>query len=236
MRRLSSLHGPVGWGECIAYSNDRGRTFTEYEGNPVVQHAGRDPKIIWYQPGEHWVMAVYDESEEAGRSIAFYTSEDMKSWEFQSKLKDYYECAEIFELPVDGDTSNTRWVAFAADARYAIGQFDGKVFLPEHDGKHQVHYGGYYASQLFNNNPDGRKIQIGWAQIEMLNMPFNQTFSFPPSLVDATHDWRRHSYVRRTSERDPETSSETTLHREHKPHRRSACQPGCLGRALRYPS
>jgi len=173
----------TGRGECIAYSNDRGRTFTEYEGNPVVQHTGRDPKIIWYQPGEHWVMAVYDESEETGRSIAFYTSEDMKNWEFQSKLKDYYECAEIFELPVDGDTSNTRWVAFAADARYAIGQFDGKVFLPEHDGKHQVHHGGYYASQLFNNSPDGRKIQIGWAQIEMPNMPFNQTFSFPHSLT-----------------------------------------------------
>ena len=173
----------TGRGECIAYSNDRGRTFTEYEGNPVVQHTGRDPKIIWYQPGEHWVMAVYDESEETERSIAFYTSEDMKNWEFQSKLKDYCECAEIFELPVDGDTSNTRWVAFAADARYAIGQFDGKVFLPEHDGKHQVHHGGYYASQLFNNSPDGRKIQIGWAQIEMPNMPFNQTFSFPHSLT-----------------------------------------------------
>ena len=178
----------TGRGECIAYSNDRGRTFTEYEGNPVVQHAGRDPKIIWYQPGEHWVMAVYDESEEAGRSIAFYTSEDMKSWEFQSKLEDYYECAEIFELPVDGDTNNTRWVVFAADARYAIGQFDGKVFLPEHDGKYQVHYGKYYASQLFNNSPDGRKIQIGWAQIEMPSMPFNQTFSFPHSLTLRTTD------------------------------------------------
>ena len=42
----------TGRGECIAYSNDRGRTFTEYEGNPVVQHSGRDPKIVWYEPGQ----------------------------------------------------------------------------------------------------------------------------------------------------------------------------------------
>ncbi len=40
----------TGRGEAIAYSNDRGRTFTDYEGNPVVKHDGRDPKIIWYAP------------------------------------------------------------------------------------------------------------------------------------------------------------------------------------------
>ena len=51
----------TGRGEAIAYSNDRGRTFTDYAGNPVVKHQGRDPKIIWYGPGKHWVMAVYDE-------------------------------------------------------------------------------------------------------------------------------------------------------------------------------
>jgi len=42
----------TGRGECIAYSNDRGRTFTEYEGNPVIKHDGRDPKIVWYEPGK----------------------------------------------------------------------------------------------------------------------------------------------------------------------------------------
>jgi fructan beta-fructosidase len=173
----------TGRGECLAYSNDRGRTFTEYEGNPVVKHGGRDPKIIWYEPGKHWVMAVYDESEEAGRSIAFYSSPDMKQWKLQSKLSGYYECAELFELPVDGDENNTRWVVFAADARYAIGSFDGKTFTPEHDGKHQVHHGNYYASQLFSDTPDGRRIQIGWVRIAMPGMPFNQTFSFPHRLT-----------------------------------------------------
>lgn len=173
----------TGRGECIAYSNDRGRTFTEYAGNPVVKHRGRDPKLVWYAPGKHWVMAVYDESKATGRAIAFYTSKDLKSWTLRSKLKGYFECPELFELPVDGDRTNTRWVVLAADARYAIGRFDGKTFTPLHTGKHRVHYGNYYASQTFSNAPDGRRIQIGWARIAMPGMPFNQTFSFPHELT-----------------------------------------------------
>ena len=48
-------------GECIAYSNDSGHTWTEYDKNPVLKHVGRDPKLVWYEKGNHWVMAVYDE-------------------------------------------------------------------------------------------------------------------------------------------------------------------------------
>lgn len=182
----------TGRGECISYSNDGGTTFTEYEGNPVVKHQGRDPKIIWYEPGQHWVMAVYDESDIVDskkiRKISIYNSKDLKNWELKSKIPDYYECAEIFELPVDGDKSNTRWIIFAADAKYAMGKFDGQTFTPDHKGKHQVHYGKYYASQLFSNAPDNRKIQIGWARIDMPGMPFNQTFSFPHELTLRTTD------------------------------------------------
>jgi fructan beta-fructosidase len=172
----------TGCGEALAYSNDRGRTFTYYEGNPVVKHKGRDPKIIWYEPGKHWVMAVYTEQENS-RAIAFYTSSNLKDWEYQSRLDGYYECPEIFELPVDGDPANTRWVVFAADAKYAVGRFDGKAFTPEHEGKHQVHWGAYYASQTFSGTPDGRRIQIGWGRIDMEGMPFNQMMTFPCRLT-----------------------------------------------------
>lgn len=173
----------TGAGESIAYSNDRGRTFTWYEKNPVVRHEGRDPRIFWFAPGRHWVMAVFDESGANGQNIAFYTSKNLKEWQVQSHLKGYVECPEVFDLPVDGDKSNTRWVVFAADAQYAIGTFDGKTFTPAHEGKYRVHYGSYYASQTFSNPPDGRRIQIGWAQIAMPGMPFNQAFSFPHCLT-----------------------------------------------------
>ncbi len=176
----------TGCGEAIAYSNDRGRTFTYYEGNPVVEHKGRDPKVFWYRPGGHWVMAVYDEDgsgDKTERRIAFYTSPNLKEWELQSKLDGFYECPEIFELPIDRDPADTRWVVFAADAMYVIGRFDGKTFTPEHEGKHQVHWGRYYASQTFDRTPDGRRIQIGWGRIDMEGMPFNQMMTFPCELT-----------------------------------------------------
>lgn len=172
----------TGCGEAIAFSNDRGRSFSYFQGNPVVEHQGRDPKIIWYEPDNHWVMAVYDEKDNR-RAIAFYTSPNLKDWQFQSRLDGYFECPELFELPVDGDRSNTRWVVHAADAQYAVGRFDGKTFVPEHPGKYRVHWGAYYASQTFSGTPDGRRIQIGWGRIDMTGMPFNQMMTFPCRLT-----------------------------------------------------
>ena len=163
-----------GVGEALAYSNDRGRTFTYYDGNPVLKHPGNDPKVIWYtygkndQPlnaeaqklGGHWVMAVYDHTREFDNNIAFYASTDLKKWTEQSHLPGYAECPEILELSVDGDKQNTRWVTFAADAQYAVGRFDGRTFTPEHEGKHRVHYGEYFASQTFNDAPDGAPAKL----------------------------------------------------------------------------
>jgi len=181
-------------GESLAFSNDRGRTFSWYQGNPVLPHKGNDPKVIWYaydtddtplndtaeRLGGHWVMVVLD----YGRHVTpFYTSTDLKSWTEQSCLRGYGECPELFELPVDGEKNNMRWVIMGGDAAYTIGQFDGRRFTPEHEGKRRVHYGAYYASQLFNNPPDGRRIQMGWAKIEMPGMPFNQTFTVPTNLT-----------------------------------------------------
>ncbi|MCH7228827.1 hypothetical protein [Haloferula sp. A504] len=186
-----------GVGESIAYSNDRGRSFTWYDGNPLVKHYGRDPKVIWYaydnrdepldakagQLGGHWVMAVYDEHPVHKNNIAFYTSTNLKDWTLHSHLPGYSECPELFELPVDLDANKRKWVVFGGDAQYAIGAFDGRTFTPDHEGKHMLHFGPYYASQTFENAPDGRRIQIGWIQMDFPGHPFNQTFSFPHQLT-----------------------------------------------------
>ena len=174
----------TGRGECIAYSNDRGRSFTDYEGNPVVKHGGRDPKIIWFAPGKHWVMAVYDNRDKSN-GIAFYTSTDLKKWDYQSRIDGYFECPELFEIAVDDDKSKTKWVAYSANGDYAIGAFDGKTFTTE-SGKHRFNCGNcFYASQTFNNIPpeDGRRIQIAWGRIGHPAMPFNQMMNFPVELT-----------------------------------------------------
>ena len=180
----------TGRGECIAYSNDRGRTFTEYEGNPVVAHVGRDPKVIWYAPGGHWVMVAYDEDGE-DRRLAFYSSDDLKTWTQTSQIPNFFECPELFELPVDGDASNTRWVVYGGDANYLIGQFDGKTFTPEHEDRKQFHFGrNFYASQTFSDMPeaDGRRVQIGWSTTVIKGTAFNQFMCVATVLTLRTTD------------------------------------------------
>ena len=182
---IVAAYTSTGRGECIVYSNDRGRTFNEYQGNPVVKHSGRDPKLIWYAPGKHWVMAVYDEHE-GKKWIAFHTSTNLKEWTLQSRIEGYFECPEIFELPVDGDKARTRWVVYAADGQYAVGAFDGKTFTPDHAGKHRFNYGNcFYASQTFNGIPpeDGRRVQVAWGQVKTPGVPFNQCMLFPVELT-----------------------------------------------------
>ena len=185
---IVATYTSTGRGECIVYSNDRGRTFQEYEGNPIIKHGGRDPLPRWYpssskdsaatsEPG-HWVIAVYDEFEK-GRYIAFYTSTDMKTWTFQSRIKDFFECADLFELPI-GDKK--MWVLTAASSEYVIGQFDGKTFTPE-TAKLKGHLGkAFYAAQTFSHDPKGRIVQIGWLQTATPGMPFNQAMSLPNEL------------------------------------------------------
>ena len=181
---IVAAYTSTGRGECIVYSNDKGRTFTEYAGNPVLKHEGRDPKIFWYGPGKHWVMAVYDVR--AGKNgIQFLSSPDLKSWTKNGWIEGYFECPELFELPVDGDRKNSRWVLYAADGSYAVGSFDGKEFKPE-GGKQQANWGNsFYASQTFNNVPasDGRRIRVGWATAASPGMSFNQMMNFPVELT-----------------------------------------------------
>ncbi|MBW3540866.1 MAG: GH32 C-terminal domain-containing protein [Planctomycetes bacterium] len=177
----------TGRGEAIAFSHDRGRTFAEIDENPVVRHRGRDPKIIWHPPTERWVMAVYDEADDR-QSIAFYASPDLKSWQYASRIDGFFECPDLFELPVDGDPQAMRWVLYAADGKYVLGRFDGREF---HAGgeRHTLWHGNFYAAQTFSNAPGGRRIQIGWGRgITFPGMPFNQQMTVPVELALRTTD------------------------------------------------
>jgi fructan beta-fructosidase len=179
---LVAAYTSTGRGECIAFSNDRGRTWTDYSGNPVVKHTGRDPKVIWHAPSRQWVMAVYDEFQ-GKRWIAFYTAPDLKKWHFQSRIADFYECPDLFELAVEGAKGRKMWVLYAADGKYVLGDFDGKKFTPR-SGKHQLWHGNFYAAQTFSNTPDGRRIQIGWGNgITFPGMAFNQQMTVPCRLT-----------------------------------------------------
>jgi fructan beta-fructosidase len=170
----------TGRGECIAFSNDRGRTWNEYSGNPVVKHAGRDPRLLWHNESKQWVMAVYDEHD-GKQWIAFYSSPDLMKWTFQSRIVGFFECPDLYELSVEGKQER-KWVLSAADGKYLLGTFDGKEFKSD-GAKRQVWYGNVYAAQTFSNAPNGRRIQIGWGQnVNFRGMPFNQQMTVPVEL------------------------------------------------------
>lgn len=172
--------------QFIAYSNDEGRTFTKYAGNPVIDshdkwqtYDTRDPRIFWYAPGKHWVLVL---NERDGHSI--YNSPDLKHWTFQSHLTGFWECPELFELPVDGNTSDTKWVLWGASGTYMVGRFDGKRFTPL-TPKQQNMSGSGYAAQVFagTDKGDGRKIKMTWGRIGFGNAPFNSVMLLPQEQI-----------------------------------------------------
>lgn len=180
---LVAAYTSTGRGECIVYSNDRGRTWTEFEGNPVVKHVGRDPKLIWHEATSRWVMAVYNESPGVERNISFYSSPNLKEWTFTSKIEGFYECPDLFPLAVDGDKAKQVWVLYGAEGKYLLGDFDGKTFTKRGD-KQQVWFGNFYAAQTYDNAPEGRRVQIGWANgVTFPGRPFNQQMTVPVELT-----------------------------------------------------
>lgn len=177
----------------LAFSNDRGRTWTKFEGNPVLPNitggSDRDPRILWHEPTNQWVMALFLDEPEKPR-IGFFTSPDLKTWTQTSEGPVFFECPDLFELSVDGDDSNKRWVVYGGAGDYDVGQFDGKQFTSDQDHLPLNQGSCYYAAQTFSNIPaaDGRRIQIGWGQSDPVGMPFNQMMLFPVELTLRTVD------------------------------------------------
>lgn len=171
--------------QCLAYSNDGGNTFSKYAGNPVLPHivaTNRDPKLIWHALTKRWIMALFLD----GDVYALFSSHDLKNWTkmCEMELPGCSECPDLFELPVDGDESRSKWVFWGGNGSYRIGDFDGNRFVPElplrvaHHGRHS------YAAQTWNNIPgqDGRVIQIAWARFDLPGMPFNRFMTIPCAL------------------------------------------------------
>lgn len=168
--------------QCIAYSLDHGRTWKFYKNNPILIHPERDPKVFWYAPGNHWVMMLYGDGQ-----YHILTSTNLLSWHDEHHpIKDSFECPDFFELPVDGDRSQMKWVLIQGNGNYSIGSFNGVEFKEE-TGRHPCDVGpNFYATQSWHNTDtgDGRRIQVAWMRgANFPEMPFNQQISFPCELT-----------------------------------------------------
>lgn len=177
---------PKPFTQSIAYSNDRGRTWTRYAGNPVLGHrrgANRDPKLIRHESSGQWVMALYLD----GHDYALFSSPDLKRWEqlCEVHLPGASECPDFFPLAVDGDPAKTIWLFWGGNGTYALGTFDGRVFTPQTEVLRAESGANGYAAQTWSDVPeeDGRRIQISWMSGgKYPAMPFNQQMSIPVEL------------------------------------------------------
>ena len=174
----SDEHGQI---QCMAYSTDNGRTYTKYEKNPILTPFDglkdfRDPKVFWYEPAQKWYMIV-----SADKNMRFYSSTDLKQWEYLSQFGEGYgvqpnqfECPDFIQLPVDGNKDNMKWVMivnvnpgcpFGGSAtEYFVGTFDGKEFKCDNDKSvtKWLDFGkDHYATVCFSNTGD-RVIAVPW--------------------------------------------------------------------------
>lgn len=175
-------------GQRLAYSNDRGRSWKKYEKNPLMPYdkdGASGPYVFFHQLSGKWVMALYrrPEGAEAKQGISIYNSDDLLHWQLQSHLEGFNSSAELFQLPLDGSASESKWVLSGGNDGYMVGKFDGKTFTPETKVK-KLDYGkNYHAAHTWSNAPGGKIIQIAWMRGgKYPKMPFDGQMSFPCEL------------------------------------------------------
>jgi fructan beta-fructosidase len=190
--------------QSIAYSNDDGRTWTKYSGNPVVKNPGirdfRDPKVIWDETNQQWVMvfAAYDKA-------LFYSSKNLIDWK---KTGDFgiegdnrlWECPDLFPIKVE-ETGELKWVLIVSIQQqapnggtatgYFVGDFDGDAFIGDYTNQKWLDYGtDNYALVTWSDIPesDGRRLGLGWmsnwqyAQVVPTD-PWRSAMTLPRSLT-----------------------------------------------------
>jgi fructan beta-fructosidase len=184
---IFTYHNPAGekagkidfQSQGIAYSNDRGRTWIKYAGNPVIKNPGtrdfRDPKVCWQESSRHWILTLA-----AGNEVQFYQSTDLKNWQLSGSFgktagshAGVWECPDLFEIKTDNGES--KWVLFVSigngapnhgsGTQYFVGHFDGETFINENPDSTTlwIDYGtDNYAGVTWSNAPDTRRIFLGW--------------------------------------------------------------------------
>ena len=170
--------------QYLAYSNDRGRTFTIHgKVLDIGSTEFRDPKVFWHAATKRWVMAVVLADQ---NKVSFYTSTNLRDWTHASDFGPMgargknWECPDLFELAVEGGRpGEKRWILSVnlgdnsinggSGVQYFVGDFDGSQFTPVSGWKpspHWVDWGAdFYAAASWNDLPasDPRRIWIGWA-------------------------------------------------------------------------
>lgn len=178
-------------GTCLAWSNDGGRSWHNYQENPVANPTRgaepRDPCVIWHEPTKKWIMALYEQG------TTFYGSIDLIQWKKLSNINFGYECPDLYELPLDGAPNKRKWVLQDANGTYLVGEFDGEKFTTEQEPLVMDVGPDFYAAQTFfrPNLPTDKLIQIAWNDHwngGIGEKPWKRNATFPVEVGLVTYD------------------------------------------------
>ena len=171
----------------IAFSRDKGRTWTLYEGNPVLQGDGskeykdyRDPRVFWHEGRQKWIMFL------GGGLYRIYSSDNLREWTYESSPGIFEEFPDVMHLAVDGDPEKKKWVLATAGYGYYVGDFDGYRYKAEQPYQTADFGKSWQAPYYFANFPDpSRCVWIGWMRdaSSAPTFPWRCNFSMPRDLA-----------------------------------------------------
>jgi len=196
--------------QFIAYSNDGGMTYTNYDKNPVIdlnKKDFRDPNVTWNEQIKKWLMVVALPAE---HKVRFYASPNLKEWELLSEFgpagytSANWECPSLMQVPLENDPSKKKWVLAISAAgaergvfiQYFVGGFDGKVFKNDNPGDSVLAVDNgdcFYAAIPWNEMPKQQQIYIGWMiPAPQETYPWRGQMSVPRdlSLRQTNNGWR----------------------------------------------
>jgi fructan beta-fructosidase len=181
-KTLLLFNSDMNAGISVFYSHD-GLNFQRWMKKYPLGISGRDAKVIYHEPTQKWIAVSCLANKELGRHYPIFSSKNLQDWTLEQNFTNVHECPEFLELPVDGDKNNKKWVLMEASSEYFIGEYDGKIFIPDVNEKQTtITPGSCYAGQCFSNSPDGRAVYMGWVGSVTKNASFNQGFTIPMEL------------------------------------------------------
>jgi fructan beta-fructosidase len=162
----------------LAYSNDHGRTWTKYSGNPVLNlnmADFRDPHVFWVDPVRRWVMAVALPND---HKVLFYGSPDLKAWERLSEFgpagatSGQWECPTLTEVPVVGGARQTGKTGMAVQTRWVLKVGLNPGGLQGGSGE-QYFVGNFDGARFQNDNPPSTTLWTDYGKDCYCALTFN---------------------------------------------------------------
>lgn len=176
----------------VLYSVDNGSTWQQDTENTVLladfYEPVQDLKVFWNDETQTWIMLTL-----SGYEVRFYSSPDLKEWEYLSRFGDdvalksgQWTSIDFFPMEM-AETNETKWVLFinadsgspneGSGVQYFVGNFDGFVYQASHNKPKWIDHGSdlYQAVVL----SDYRIVYIKPVLIGTLYNSIYEKFSIP---------------------------------------------------------